>query len=90
MSNLAVFDYNSNFVRIIEQNGEPWFVAKDLCLILSIRNVSDALSRLDDDEKGIHAVDTPGGKQDLAIVSESGMYVYPCSLLSQTRNQAIP
>ena len=79
MSNLAVFDYNSNFVRIIEQNGEPWFVAKDLCLILSIRNVSDALSRLDDDEKGIHAVDTPGGKQDLAIVSESGMYILALS-----------
>lgn len=87
MSNLAVFDYNSNFVRIIEQNGEPWFVAKDLCQILEIRNVSDALSRLDEDEKDIVSTDTLGGKQNTAIVSESGMYAL---VLSSRKPEAKP
>lgn len=74
MSNLSVFRFDGNGVRIILINEEPWFVAKDLCLILDIKNVSDALSRLDADEKGIGSIYTPGGNQDMAIVSESGMY----------------
>lgn len=72
--NLSVFVYNAQEVRTIMIDGEPWFVAKDVCEILSIKNSSDALSRLDDDEKGLASTDTLGGKQDLAIVSESGMY----------------
>lgn len=74
MSNLTIFEFESKKVRVIDKNGEPWFVAKDLCNILEIKNVSDSLSRLDDDEKGIDRIYTLGGKQDVAIVSESGMY----------------
>lgn len=75
MSKLAVFDYNSNSVRIIEQNGEPWFVAKDLCQILGIANSRDALTRLDEDEKSSVALtDGTPGNPNTAIVSESGMY----------------
>ena len=74
MTNLSVFEFDSKNVRIVIKEGNPWFVAKDICLILEIKNVADALTRLDDDEKAIDSIYTPGGKQDTAIVSESGMY----------------
>lgn len=61
-------------VRTVVQNGEPWFVAADVCRALEIRNNRDAISRLDDDEKGVASTDTPGGKQDFATVSEAGLY----------------
>ena len=74
MSNLSVFRFDGNSVRIVLVEGDPWFVAKDLCMILEIKNVSDALGRLEGDEKGIGLIYTPGGNQQMAIVSESGMY----------------
>ena len=87
MSSLTVFQFDGNSVRVINRGGMPWFVAKDLCLVLDIRNVSDALSRLDDDEKGIASTDTLGGKQDMTIVSESGMYAL---VLSSRKPEAKP
>lgn len=74
MTILQNFTYNNINVRTVLIEGEPWFVAKDLCKILGISNVSQALSRLTDDEKGICSNDTLGGKQEMAVVSESGMY----------------
>lgn len=71
MTNLSVFNFNSNQVRIVIINGQPWFVAKDLCLILEIKNSRQALTRLDDDEKDVILTDTPGGKQDTAIDSSA-------------------
>ena len=81
MSNeLQVFNYcfqsegNNNLVRIIEQDGEPWFVAKDVCKILELSDVSMSVRTLDDDEKGTSKVCTPGGKQMMTTISESGLY----------------
>jgi len=74
MSSLAVFEFKSNQVRVIEVNGEPWFVAKDVCDVLEISNNRDAISRLDDDEKGVATTDTLGGNQEMVTVSESGLY----------------
>jgi prophage antirepressor-like protein len=74
MSNLQLFQFNSSEVRIVVIEGEPWFVAKDLCEILAISKHRDAISRLDDDERGLFKLDTPGGKQDMTVVSESGMF----------------
>ena len=61
-------------VRIIERDDQPWFVAKDVCDVLGISNSRDALSKLDDDEKGVARTDTLGGPQSLSIISESGLY----------------
>lgn len=63
-SELAIFE-NENFgqIRSIIQNGEPWFVAKDICEILGLGNPSQACANVDEDEKGIINSDTPGGKQ---------------------------
>lgn len=54
--------------------GEPWFVAKDVCEILGLTNSRKATSTLDEEEKGVTICDTPGGKQQLTIINESGLY----------------
>ena len=72
---LQVFN-SSDFgeVRTTVRDGEPWFVAVDVCKALSITNHRDALGRLDEDEKGVALTDTLGGKQNLTIVNEPGLY----------------
>ncbi|MBL26026.1 MAG: hypothetical protein CMM50_00550 [Rhodospirillaceae bacterium] len=82
---LQVFEYQdrSEF-RIIDRNGEPWFVLSDVCRALEIKNPGDAADRLDDDEKGIVNADTPGGRQNLSIINESGLY----SLILTSRKPA--
>ncbi|MGG4042091.1 phage antirepressor KilAC domain-containing protein [Bacillus smithii] len=69
-----VFQYQEHQVRTILKDGEPWFVAKDVCNVLEIKNSRDAISRLDDDEKDVALTDTLGGKQEMAIVNEPGLY----------------
>lgn len=76
MSNLAVFD-NREFGQIralVDSQGAPAFVAKDVCLALGIGKYRDAVSTIDDDEKGSALVDTPGGKQRMTTVTEPGFY----------------
>lgn len=69
-----VFQYESNQIRTMIQDGEPWFVAKDVCEVLEINNTSQALSRLDEDEKALILNDTPSGNQLMAHVNEAGLY----------------
>ena len=53
VSNSLQLFQNAGFkVRVVMRDGEPWFVAKDVCTCLEIANVSDACSRLDEDERG--------------------------------------
>ena len=62
-------------VRAIrDENGEPMFVAKDVCAVLELKNPRSTLALLDEDEKGVHIVDTPGGEQQMTIVTEPGFY----------------
>lgn len=74
-NNLMIFE-NPEFgeLRSLRMNGEPWFVAADVCKALELEKTNRALSRLDDDEKGAHSVSTPGGRQRMSIISESGLY----------------
>lgn len=75
MPNIIPFTYNTKQVRVIEKDGEPWFVAKDVCDILEISNSRDAISRLDDDEKNTVAItDGTPGNPNMTIISESGVY----------------
>lgn len=74
MNDLQIFKYQDSEVRTVELNGEPWFVLKDVCEILSIGNVSDVYTRLDADEKGVGQIDTLGGRQNMNIINESGLY----------------
>lgn len=68
------FRFDAREVRTLLIDDQPWFVAADVCQALSVRNNRDALSRLDDDEKGVATTDTLGGAQDLGIINESGLY----------------
>lgn len=67
--------YKNSPIRIVEKDGEPWFVAKDVCNILEIKNIRDTLNKcLDEDERGVDIIYTPGGNQEMTIVSEAGLY----------------
>jgi prophage antirepressor-like protein len=75
VNSLVVFAYQNQEVRTYQdKNGNIWFVAKDVCDVLAISNSRDAISRLDDDERGVATTDTLGGNQEMVIVSESGLY----------------
>lgn len=74
MNELTIFEYAKKPVRTVMKGIEPWFVAKDVCDVLGLTNSREALSSLDEDEKGVSNTDTLGGKQEIAIVSEPGLY----------------
>ena len=61
-------------VRTVLKDGEPWFVAADVCRALEIGDTHKAVERLDDDEKGRSLIPTLGGDQELLIVNEPGLY----------------
>ena len=73
-NDIQIFNYNDHEVRTVQKDGEPWFVLKDVCGILSIGNVADVYARLDTDEKGVGQIDTLGGRQNMSIINESGLY----------------
>ena len=75
MNKLQIFkSHEFGEIRTTIQNGEPWFVAADVCKALDITQNRNAVARLDDDEKGVRLTDTLGGKQKLTIVNEAGLY----------------
>ena len=59
-------------MRVMQCDGEPWFVAADVCKALEIDRTQTR--RLDDDEKGVCSIHTPGGMQEITTVSEPGLY----------------
>ena len=71
---IQIFNYNDREVRTVQKDGEPWFVLKDVCAILGIGNNRMASDRLDTDEKGVSQIDTLGGKQEMTVINESGLY----------------
>ena len=73
---MRVFE-NTEFgsIRMIEIDDMPYFVGKDVAEVLGYSNPRDALAkRVDDEDKGVANCDTPGGKQKLTIINESGVY----------------
>ena len=62
-------------IRTVLKENEPWFVAKDIATALGYKNARDAVeAHVDPEDKGVAKCDTLGGKQNLAIINESGMY----------------
>ncbi len=79
MDRLQTFDFKETPVRVVEQAGQPWFFATDVCRVLEIGNASDAIRTLDDDEKMTLGNNeghsgTRGGAQSHNIINESGLY----------------
>lgn len=76
MNGIQIFQ-NNQFGQIrvaTNENGEPMFVAKDVCEVLGISKYRDALDRMDADERGSVRVDTPGGIQEVGAFTENGLY----------------
>lgn len=70
---LVPFDFEGSQVRVVtDAQGEPWFVAADVLSTISLDR--KALERLDDDEKGVNSIHTPGGTQEMTTVNEPGLY----------------
>ncbi|MBK4112354.1 Bro-N domain-containing protein [Cronobacter sakazakii] len=83
----AVYRFDTNTkVNVIMINGEPWFLAMDVCKAIGIANHRDAVRKLDDDEKGVGSTDTLGGEQEAIIISESGLY----TLILRCRDAVTP
>lgn len=76
MTDILTFN-NPEFgsIRSIEQNGEPWFIGKDVAQALGYSNPRDALAKhVDELDKGVANCDTPSGEQRMTIINESGLY----------------
>lgn len=69
-----VFEFDGQQVRTRVVDGQVWFVAKDVCQILGLGNVTRAVERLSDTQKGLTIIQTPGGPQQMNVVSEAGLY----------------
>ncbi|MDO4717522.1 MAG: BRO family protein [Propionibacteriaceae bacterium] len=75
MSDLVLFSYQDQEIRVLSVNGEPWFVLADLCKMLDLSNPSMVAERLDSDAlSAAEVIDSMGRKQRARIVSEPGMY----------------
>lgn len=72
--NITTFNFCTQSMRVVMTDGEPWFVAADVCALLTIGNNRMAMERLDEDEKGVSSIDTPSGTQQMGVVNESGLY----------------
>lgn len=66
--------FNEQPIRIMDNGGEPWFIVKDVCNVLEIKQPSRAVEGLDDDEKGVINIHTHGGEQEMLVVNEPGLY----------------
>lgn len=92
-SQAAVFKFESNdAIRSVLIDGSPWFVAQDVCTALRIQNVTQALDKLDDDERSMlnigheHRSIFDKRVKEINIVSESGLY----TLILRCRDAVTP
>ena len=77
MNEIVPFGYDDQLVRTVMVDNVPWFVAKDVCAALDIKNPSDAIKNLDEDEKNTLEISEgiPNrGNPNMNIISESGLY----------------
>ena len=71
---LQVFNFEKRDVRVVMKDGQPWWVAKDVCDILELNNITEALRGLDEDELTSEILKSGGQGREMRLVSESGVY----------------
>ncbi len=71
---IQIFNFNSNTIRVIERDGDPWWVAKDVCDVLGLSDVSMSVAPLDDDEKLTQALLVSGQQRCVWLINEPGLY----------------
>lgn len=78
MHELQIFTHDMfGDIRVIEKDGQPWFVAADVCKALEVGNPSQAFTRLDDDERFTTLISNEGaasGQSQMSFVNEPGLY----------------
>lgn len=74
MNDMQIFTYNSNEVRTVEMNGEPWFVLKDVCEVLGLTDTGRTAERLDPDELTRTTLVSGGQNREMFVINESGLY----------------
>ena len=76
MNDITIFNHLGNDIRVMtDEQGEPWFVLKDICDALDLKNISDVASRLDEDGVGTtEVIDNLGRTQKTNVVTEAGLY----------------
>lgn len=75
MNELQIFNFDSNEVRTVIVNEEPYFVGKDVATILGYKRTADAIKQhVDSEDKGVGKIQTPGGLQKTTLINESGLY----------------
>jgi prophage antirepressor-like protein len=72
---LSLFDFQGHNIRVIIRDGEPWFVAKDVCEALGLANHHRAIAVLSEHQKsGVHISDPYGREQITTVISEAALY----------------
>ena len=75
MNEIKVWNFEDNTVRTLTIDNEPYFVGKDVAVILGYKNPQEAIrGHVDDEDKGVSEILTPGGKQMMPVINESGLY----------------
>ncbi len=75
MEEIKLFEFEGQKVRTVVKDEDVWFVGKDVCKVLGYSNPRKAMSdHVDEDDKGVTVCDTLGGKQNMTIINESGLY----------------
>lgn len=86
-TNLQTWSYGNSEIRTIQKDGEPWWVLSDVCKVLELTTPARVAGRLEDDEKGVSLIHTLGGKQNVTVINESGLYAV---ILRSDKPQAKP
>lgn len=75
MSQVSVFNFKDAAVRTVVVDGDPWWIAKDVCSILGLADGRTSLGALDEDERHSMPVeDSVGRQQEMLAINESGLY----------------
>lgn len=79
MSEVSIVKFNTNAIRIVMKDDDPWFVASDVCAVLGLNNITMALKNLDDDEAALNIIEVRSEngvvqKREVNTINESGLY----------------
>lgn len=79
MSEVSIVKFNTNAIRIVMKDDDPWFVASDVCAVLGLNNITMALKTLDDDEAALNIIEVRSEngvvqKREVNTINESGLY----------------
>lgn len=85
--NITPFSFEDQAVRVVTINGEPWFVAKDVVESVEAKWHHKAIAHIPEQWKGSDRITTPGGPQEMALLSEQGVYFY---LARSDKPKALP